>query len=545
MFKWFKSISIRWQLQISFMVVTMITTVFNRMLASHELQKMTDIATQNGVPANVIALLDANHNTYIFNSFWESGLEFAIQFFFIGLLANMFVRPLVALVHSLEAVEKGDLTKEVADTSRDEIGMLGHGFNEVLAKLNNIMREIDESGKKMGQSAYQIKTISRDINEVSKKEQTRSADVNAATSELNNISIAVQAQTNIAAEQAKLLEARGNEGISTVQRNIDEMKETVLEVGKTSNEIAELSESANQIHHIIATIREIADQTNLLALNAAIEAARAGEQGRGFAVVADEVRKLAERTTQSAVEVSNIIGKLSEKVGHSTDAMKVVVSKVHGNQQVAAETAQVIESMVEGITKTAKANQGISEASYRQIDQLKQLQSTLDELFLTLTESSTKVDTTAIIGDNLFEITENLNALMAGFVFEREIKIDPKQHVNRLAPRADNNLLVRISQNNLASEAVSLDFSLTGMRLALPVCFNKNLPLDLGILLPDNDLERYSRQTPLRATGEIAWQRQEGERYLYGIQFADMDAVTRDKLKDCFAFFNKSPVFKK
>ena len=148
--QWFNALSIRWKLQLGFFVVTMVTTIYNRILASHELEKMIGIAREGKVDPAVIVRLEANLSDYIFNSVWESGLEFFIQFFIIGAVAGMFVKPIIALVKSLQAVEQGDLTKEVQVSSKDEIGTLGNSFNDVLGKLNSIMRQIDDSGKRWG-----------------------------------------------------------------------------------------------------------------------------------------------------------------------------------------------------------------------------------------------------------------------------------------------------------------------------------------------------------------------------------------------------------
>ncbi|HJW27427.1 MAG TPA: methyl-accepting chemotaxis protein [Rhodocyclaceae bacterium] len=544
MLNWFSRLSIRWKLQFGFFVVTMVTTIYSRFLASHELLKMIDIARHDGVAAEVIRQMEANHSAYIFNSFWEAGLEFGVQFIIIGLVARAFVKPISALLASLKAVEEGDLTKPVDNHARDEVGMLGHCFNDVLAMLNKIMREIDESGKRMGQSTFQIKTISRDIAEVNKKEQNRSAEVGAATDALHDISLAVQEQSSTAAERTRLLEETANQGIGTVQRNIREMDETVAQVNRASDEIGALTDAANQIHQIIDAIKEIAGQTNLLALNAAIEAARAGEQGRGFAVVADEVRKLAERTTQSAAEVSDIIGQLSTKVGQSTEAMNAVVGKVNDNRQVAAETARVIESMVGGIMESAKANSGISDASRQQIEQLGHLKATLDNLFATLGESSTKVDTTAAIGDALYGVTEKLNALMSGFVFNKDSTIAAARHEKRSHPRVENNLLLQVTQDGVVTEALSKDFSLAGMSLVLPAPLQEGKPLTLGVFLPSDDLGHYSRQQPLEVEARIAWQRREDGKALCGVQFANLDDTARTRLRECFAFYNKSPEFR-
>ena len=543
MLNWYKGLSIRWKLQLGFFVVTMITTIYNRILATHELNKMIDLARSGNVATQVIDALQTNVGNYIFNSFWESGLEFTFQFFVIGVVANLFVKPIHTLVESLKAVEQGDLTRHVEVDSRDELGVLSHSFNDVLATLNAIMRQVDNSGKRMGQSAFQIAAISREIADVSKREESRSGEVNHATDVVNDSSLTVEERAKAAAARSRQLEEQAQDGIHTVQRNIREMEQTVTDVSRASGEIAELSQSANQIHHIIDTIKEIAGQTNLLALNAAIEAARAGEQGRGFAVVADEVRKLAERTTQSAVEVSNIISHLSGKIEQSTAAMAVVVGRVHDNQTVAGETASSIEQLSGGISETARFNSDIADASRRQIEQMAQLKNTLDQLFATLSESATKVGTTATIGHNLYEITEELNTLMAKFSFDKHDAPPTADNDKRRHPRADNNLRVKVSQGGHPLEAVSKDLSLSGMRLAVSAPLDEKQAVALEIYLPVDNLEHYSSQIPMLLKARVAWQRREGERTLCGIEFSELDSGAIARLKDCFAFYNKHPEY--
>lgn len=543
MINWFLSLSIRWKLQFGFFLVTMVTTIYNRILASHELGQMVDIARTNAVSAQVISQLEANHHAYIVNSFWESGLEFALQFFLISLVAGVFVKPIQVLCNSLKAVVQGDLTKEVVVSSRDEIGMLEVSFNEVLNKLNHIMREVDASGKEMEQSAFQIAKISHEIAEVGRNEQSRSADVSTATNQLQQVSESVQTLAKGAAGRAKQTEERAREGIRMVQKNIAEMNGTADEVHQAVQKISDLEKSTEKIREIINTIQTIAKQTNLLALNAAIEAARAGEQGRGFAVVADEVRKLADRTTRSADEVTEIIGQLGGKVQQVTDSMNIVVGKVHENQQVAGDTAAVIEHMAGEVAETANANDGISAASGEQIKNVDLLQETLAQLFSTLRESSAKVETTAAIGDSLHKVTGTMNQLMSGFTFDSETLIEPKQNEKRSHPRATNRLLVHAVQSNNSFDCYSLDFSLTGMRLELNKKLEDNAPIDLKISLPQNDLNEYQSQQPLSLHGRISWQRFENGKNQCGIAFEGMSAEANIKLRDCFKYFNKTPEY--
>jgi methyl-accepting chemotaxis protein len=543
MINWFKALSIRWKLQIGFFMVTMITTVYNRMLASHELGQMVELARKGGVDQQVISQLEANHSAYIFNSFWESGLEFMLQFILIGFVASMFVKPIKALCVALKEVEKGDLTREVEHLSRDEIGTLEESFNDVLAKLNHIMREVDESGKEMEQSAFQIAKISHEIAEVGRKEQSRSDEVNTATRQLHEISESVQVRASEATVRARETAARANEGIDIVHKNISEMEGTVQEVNQAAGKIAELEKSAAQIHAIITTIQAIAEQTNLLALNAAIEAARAGEQGRGFAVVADEVRKLAERTTTSAGEISRIVGQLGGKVHEVTASMNVVVGKVHDNQKLAGETATVIERISADVAETASANTGISEASGGQIRNVDILQKTLEELFSTLHESSDKVETTAIIGDGLHKVTGKMNQLMAGFTFNHSQSILAEQHEKRTAPRASNRLLVRVEQGDLAMECCSLDFSMSGIRLQMNKKLDRTNPIMMELYLPQDDLAQYRTQKPVRVPGKISWQRVEDDKYVCGVAYENVTGEVERGLRECFKYYNKQPEF--
>ncbi|TPW16949.1 MAG: methyl-accepting chemotaxis protein [Halothiobacillaceae bacterium] len=309
---WFLSMSIRWKLQFAFFMVTMVTIVINRVVGYGELKLVTDIVRARVTNPELMAELEQQLTHYIVASFWQSGIEFVVLFGIIAVLANFFVAPIKALCRALDGIERGDLTHTVPNNSRDEIGILERNFNSMLKNLTDLIRGIEENGKQMSNSSFQIASISHEIAAGGEEEKKRSDEVASATEELRNVTESIKALAEQAAQRAVNTDERAQQGMAIIRGNINEMNDAVSQVSTASQQVSALSESAQKIYNIIGTIRTIAEQTNLLALNAAIEAARAGEQGRGFAVVADEVRNLATRTKTSTGEISGIINSVTQ-----------------------------------------------------------------------------------------------------------------------------------------------------------------------------------------------------------------------------------------
>ncbi|WP_177418862.1 methyl-accepting chemotaxis protein [endosymbiont of Lamellibrachia barhami] len=325
------------------------------------------------------------------------------------------ISPVDSINQAMQRMESGDLSGRLAVDSRDEIAELKLHFNNMADSLADLVNSIKGNSLQMEQSALQVATISQEINALADNEDQSSTEVAAASSELLSISENVANLAIKATELAEKADQQARTGLQAAQDNISEMESTVEDVNHASVEMGELGQTAQSIHAIVDTIQSIAEQTNLLALNAAIEAARAGEQGRGFAVVADEVRTLAARTTNSVGEITGIVNQLSEKVDGAGRSLSAVVERVHFGQRQASISAQSIQSITEDISSASQANTEIGDATNKELQQQGILRERLDGLINSMSESAAKAGTMAKVGDDLYHSIEDLNHLLGQF----------------------------------------------------------------------------------------------------------------------------------
>ncbi|MDP1607462.1 MAG: methyl-accepting chemotaxis protein [Rhodocyclaceae bacterium] len=380
-----------------------------------------------------------------------------IQSFMAALLAAaiflvviyFFIRQVVTrplndeVIAHLGEIAAGDLTAVINERRQDEIGLVLRALALLRRKLSDILRHIGATAQRMQQASHQVTVISNQIATASQQQESRVNEVAAAMDKSRASVGAVEAQAVTAVAHARAAETIAQDGIASVRGNIALMGLVTRQVGDAATGVRELESSAASIRDIIGVIREIADQTNLLALNAAIEAARAGEQGRGFAVVADEVRKLAERTSQSTVKIDTIIGRLTISVRQVSDTMSEVRGSAEKTHQESGRTTAAINAILENITATAEVNQKIAASSSQQMENFTLLQRTLDTLFEILQDSGNKVRTTATIGDDLRVMAGQLNDTMAGFTILADAApstAETTQHEQRRAPQSNDSL---------------------------------------------------------------------------------------------------------
>lgn len=250
--------------------------------------------------------------------------------------------PLERLSHSLAEIAEGegDLTRRLAVESQDEIGKTSALFNAFMEKLQSVVRDVKSSAEKVMTTSHQLATSSLQLTKSSDQQNEATVAMAAAIEEIT-VSIAnVSASSGNAHEMAVEAGSLSQEGHNAVQDAVGEMNKISESVGSATILIRDLDDKSNQISNIVNVIKDIADQTNLLALNAAIEAARAGEQGRGFAVVADEVRKLAERTSVSTQEIGKMIEAIQQSTQSSVQGMELSSTQVQQGVQMAARSGE-------------------------------------------------------------------------------------------------------------------------------------------------------------------------------------------------------------
>lgn len=290
-------------------------------------------------------------------------LGLIITIIVVSMLVTRGVAPLQHVVASLQdvAAGEGDLTARLKVESHDEVGDVAKAFNAFMDKLHPLIKDIRSSAQEVQSAAGDLDKQTTQSSQKMSSHCLETDKVVAAVTEMSATAREVANNTNATSQAIESANSQINEARDEVNSAIEGISELVKEVNLTSEAILELSQRTEQITKVLNVIGEIAEQTNLLALNAAIEAARAGEQGRGFAVVADEVRSLASRTQNSTQEIGEMLKALHQGVSKAVNSMKV--SQQRG-ETTAQESIHIKESLA-GISVAVSTIQdmGIQTAS--------------------------------------------------------------------------------------------------------------------------------------------------------------------------------------
>ena len=287
----------------------------------------------------------------------------------IYLLVNSRLGGLRLLVQEVSKVSAGDLRAAVHDAdpaSRNEVHAIAHAFNQMAEGMRNLVKGVASTSAQVGVAANELQDAARSAMDGSAQASQSASGIAASVEELSVSISHVADNANHAAHISEDAKAVTGSGREVVQRTMNELERVASDIKESAVLIQSLGERSKQISSVVGVIREIAEQTNLLALNAAIEAARAGEQGRGFAVVADEVRKLAERTAMSTQEISTTVSAILQETSGAVQRMQTVSANMSDSVGLAREAGDSLRTIDQRAQETVEVVHGIADSTREQ-----------------------------------------------------------------------------------------------------------------------------------------------------------------------------------
>jgi methyl-accepting chemotaxis protein len=324
-------------------------------------------------------------------------------------------KPIHEMVGAIDQVAAGDLTVELDESRSDEMGTLAKSLNGMTTSLRESLSDIEKTSQEVAAASTELTANSEELSGGMEEQSGHLNQVSAAIVEMTSTISEVAGKSGDAVGQSKHSYDQASTGSEVVSNTVSSIVGIEQSVNDSVEIVSKLGERSEEIGQIIETINEIADQTNLLALNAAIEAARAGEHGRGFAVVADEVRKLAERTTQATSQVADSIRVIQEETGTAVVAINQCQTQMQESVQFAREAGQALDAIMDSNSLVNDGITGIASSADEQSTACASISENVEHISSLIEQSVVGVRESAAMAASLSTNAEAMRASVVRF----------------------------------------------------------------------------------------------------------------------------------
>ncbi len=324
-------------------------------------------------------------------------------------------RSLKKAVEMIEILTTGDLTGPVPLMGNDELGRVVQQLATMQANFRHLVGTLKKTVEDLNRSSNELTVAAENSAQTSARQSESASNIASSVEQLSTSIEQVESHAQDAHQVSHVAVQRSEESCVVIQETAEQIQDVALMINQMADSIRGLEAFSGQINNIILVIKEVANQTNLLALNAAIEAARAGEQGRGFAVVADEVRKLAERTGQSAQEITNTISKMLDTTRQAALGMEASVKKMSSGVDKANQAGDSVSSISSSANEADRAVEGIRDALREQSSATREMARNIEQIAQGAESNRLAVSETVSSARALKELASELDRVTSQF----------------------------------------------------------------------------------------------------------------------------------
>ncbi|MHC8316544.1 methyl-accepting chemotaxis protein [Pseudomonas sp. LB3P31] len=342
-------------------------------------------------------------------------LASGLTLLFAWLLTNSITKPIANALSAAEAIAEGNLTRPITVDGEDEAGRLLLAMSKMQEKLRDTLQRISGSATQLASAAEELNSVT---DESARGLTQQNNEIEQAATAVNEMTSAVEEVARNAvstSEASKNATTSAGDGRDLVQETVSAIERMSADVQSTATLIGDLANESRDIGKVLDVIRGLADQTNLLALNAAIEAARAGEAGRGFAVVADEVRALAHRTQQSTSEIERMIGSIQSGTEHAVNSMRNSTERAESTLNIARGAGLSLDTINTAIVEINERNLVIASAAEEQAQVAREVDRNLVNIRDLSVQSATGASQTSAASNELSRLAVDLNGMVGRF----------------------------------------------------------------------------------------------------------------------------------